>query len=289
MSKIDFYFLFQMSAPASQNIDNRSKRARIMVDNINNVFVEVIKKVPKLIEESIDCTDTFIPSDLNGFELSNFPDLEGVVDVELMDCIDATLALVKQYPDNKVGMLNMASNYRPGGGVLTGATAQEEEICLRLTLYMFLAGQPNIFKSSVKYKLPDVSVVHTPGVFEIRDKNYQTLKPDMKTPKFDILSSAAIRKPELHKDGKFNKSDMELMISKIEHLLKVALAKNNTVLCLSAWGCGAFGNHPKWVAKLFIHVLFEKKYVAKFKHIRFAIIGNNNFEPFKKEFTNYIH
>ncbi len=262
----------------------RARRAAIMYENMREVFPAVIKKLPKAIEESLDGTETYTLEStlLKDFDLSKFPDLDGKVDVVEQDCIDATLDLVSK--GLKPAMLNMASDVKPGGGVLTGASAQEEEICLRLTLYMFLAGQSGMFKSPVRYRLPEVSVVYTPKVFEVRDLKYQILKPDSSLPKFDILSSAAIRKPELHKDGKFNNEDMNLTLEKIELLLQVALLKGNDSTCLSAWGCGAFGNHPKWVAKLFIKILTEKGYLKKFKYTRFAIIGGDNYTPFKKEF-----
>ncbi|UNI17638.1 hypothetical protein JDV02_003966 [Purpureocillium takamizusanense] len=60
----------------------------------------------------------------------------------------------------RVAVLNMASPLRPGGGVLTGATSQEERLCARTTLY------PSLRESF--YRLPDVGGVYTPDVLVCR-------------------------------------------------------------------------------------------------------------------------
>ncbi|KAM7196268.1 tigr02452 family [Naviculisporaceae sp. PSN 640] len=50
----------------------------------------------------------------------------------------------------------MASPLRPGGGVLSGATSQEESLCRRTTLYPSLRDE--------FYRLPEVGGVYTPDV-----------------------------------------------------------------------------------------------------------------------------
>ncbi len=50
----------------------------------------------------------------------------------------------------------MASPLRPGGGVLSGATSQEESLCARTTLLPSLRDD--------FYRLPEVGAVYTPDV-----------------------------------------------------------------------------------------------------------------------------
>jgi len=51
------------------------------------------------------------------------------------DTYDAVQTIIKSTPDARVAALNMASELRPGGGVLNGAVAQEESLCMRSTLF----------------------------------------------------------------------------------------------------------------------------------------------------------
>lgn len=53
------------------------------------------------------------------------------------DTLDAAQALYLSHPTDHIAVLSMASPLRPGGGVLTGATSQEESLCMRSTLLPF--------------------------------------------------------------------------------------------------------------------------------------------------------
>jgi len=62
---------------------------------------------------------------------------------------------------------------------------------------------------------------------------------------------------------------------KIRTILNIALEHGHDSLVLSAFGCGAYGNPPEHMAKLF-HNIICKEYVGCFKHIVFAIIEDAN-------------
>ncbi|POR35900.1 Uncharacterized protein TPAR_03890, partial [Tolypocladium paradoxum] len=85
------------------------------------------------------------------------------ITLRVTDTLAAASRLSKSTPTStsrprpaRVAILNMASPLRPGGGVLTGATSQEEQLCTRTTRYASL-------RESF-YRLPDVGGVLTPDV-----------------------------------------------------------------------------------------------------------------------------
>ena len=191
----------------------------------------------------------------------------------------------------KVAVLNMASYSMPGGGVLKGSHAQEEEIFLRTDLWKSLYQFHDIGKQYGINKRNDGSyplnirygAIYTPRVTVFRygqDKNYEFLEEPFR---IDIVSVPALKNTE---EGKISELGNEIMTTKIKQMLDVALLNGNDAIVLSAFGCGAYHNDPTNVAKLFANVLAED-YGTFFKNIRFAILDNyktNNYKVFKTIF-----
>lgn len=188
-----------------------------------------------------------------------------------------------------VAILNMASPLRPGGGVINGAVAQEESLCIRTTLYPSLKEE--------WYRLPEVGVIWTPNVLVFRDEEGRDLSKGERW-YVDVVSAAALRFPDVVEDldsvaidaqeksneaisngedslskdtGNDNDSDgsssdsqelvprhrmryasakdRDLMVSKMTAVLKTPLAHGTTKVVLGAWGCGAYGNPVSEIAK----------------------------------------
>jgi hypothetical protein len=101
-----------------------------------------------------------------------------------------------------------------------------------------------------------------------------------------MLTAAALRHPSTLPEmcpghgARFDARDEETMVAKIELLLAAARRQGCTHLVVGAWGCGAYGNPPLAVAALFKRVLRARG--AAFVRIVFAIVGDGNFEPFRK-------
>ena len=172
-------------------------------------------------------------------------------------------------------VLNMASDWRPGGGVSNGKTAQEEELFRRSNAHQT---HPQHW-----YPLKENEVIYSPQVVVVkdsRDKKYEYI--DEIT--MSMIACAAVKKPKLV-NGEYNKNDYEIMYKKIESIFKIGILHNHDSLVLGALGCGAFYNPPDEVAKIFSILL--DKYGKYFKKIGFAILvvkskDNNNIDTFKK-------
>lgn len=94
----------------------------------------------------------------------------------------------------------------------------------------------------------------------------------------NVLVAAAIRNPKLSADGELQEEDEALMLQKIKMVLAVAKHHGVHSLILGAWGCGAFENPPRHIARLFLRVLDE--HGAHFKRVIFAVVRDGNVLPF---------
>lgn len=215
---------------------------------------------------------------------------------------EAAQRLVKKYPDKKVAVLNFASATTPGGGVVRGSRAQEESLCRCSTLYNVLNAQkfwnefytPNRRANNPLHK---DDCIYSPDivVFKTDDGNYN-LMPQRNWYKVDVVTCAA---PNLRSNpsNKFNVSDgksvditddelYDIHFQRAFHILTAMRANDVDIAVLGAFGCGAFKNDPRIVAKAYFDVIRE--YDKQFFAIEFAIYCNDyeteNYMAFCHEF-----
>lgn len=188
----------------------------------------------------------------------------------------------------RIGILDFASAKHPGGGVTTGARAQEESICRCTTLYPVLnseccADWYNFNNSHREHSkgyiyIPDVTVIKKDGDSD----NEEILSADERF-KVDVIVSAA---PNLAVFGSkmTNKVLLEIHKLKARQILSEAENHGVTSLVLGAFGCGVFRNDPEVVAKAYREVIPE--FAEAFDEIVFAIYcdykDTKNFDVFKK-------
>ncbi|KAF9700189.1 hypothetical protein EKO04_001860 [Ascochyta lentis] len=162
-----------------------------------------------------------------------------------------------------VCILNMASPLRPGGGVLAGATSQEEFLCARTTLL------PSLKESF--YRLPEYGGIFTSDVLVFRSPgslgdNAAELGAGERY-YVDVMSAGMLRFPDLEGEEdevkRLAKKDREIVERKMRAVLRIAEAKGVKRLVLGAWGCGAYGNPVADVASAWSHVLSGTPLVAK--------------------------
>lgn len=238
------------------------------------------------------------------FELETEPPVPGgtIFEVVNEDCIVVTRRLkIEGY---NVAVLNMASLKHPGGGVETGAGAQEEQLCRRsnlvLTLYQFskeksqLCKELNLPIRKEQYPMnPRYGGIYSPEVVFFREgeNNGYALSDTPFTA--SVISVAAISHPRLDEGGRMFAKEVQQTKDKIRTILRIGLEYGHDALVLGAWGCGAFANPPTQMARLFHEVFEEPEFKNQYRRVVFAILedrnsrrnsAEGNFIPFKKEF-----
>ena len=223
------------------------------------------------------------------------------------DCIDTAESL--KNAGYNVCLLNMANRQNPGGGVLGGAGAQEENIFRRsnlfLSLYQFVdySNQYGIVRNiENSYPLDRNSggiYSKKVTIFRGSEKNgYCFLQNPFE---IAVVSVPAINRPKLDLiKGKYyiTKNLIEPSKEKIRTILRICGEFNHDCLILGAFGCGAFRNPPNHMAKLFKEVFNEIEFENKFKIVVFAILDDHNawkehnpegnFQPFLREFNDTL-
>lgn len=210
-----------------------------------------------------------------------------------------TLEAAKAYAGTKVAVLNFASASHPGGGVTTGAGAQEESICRCSTLHPCLKApqmeklfyEPHWYQ---KNALHNDDCIYTPGVTVIKtDTSSPELLDESDWYNVDVITCAApnLRNFERKKDllvDKYGSGSItdeglkQLHIKRLRRILDIAILNKVESIILGAFGCGAFMNDPRIVAEATAEAL--KDYLHAFKNIEFAIFCRPGFEQNYKEF-----
>ena len=232
-------------------------------NNKNNKLAKVYQDTLEHIEKNnLYPTLDSILYDVN--DLPEFDKLEPndniILEVKNTDTLDMACLYIDLGLNPMV--LNMASDYKAGGGVRSGRTAQEECLFRRTNAS---ATHPNEF-----YPLKFNEVVYSPEVLILKNKNHQYLKH----PKpISLISVPALRKPQLIYK-KYGKMDYDIMTAKIESIFKIAILNKHDSLVLGALGCGVFKNPIHEVASIFRTMI--NYYGGYFKYIGFAVLTNND-------------
>lgn len=223
-----------------------------------------------------------------------------IVEVQNIDCLYAGAQLKERGYNPAV--LNMASRRNPGGGVVTGAGAQEETLFRRTNLFRSLyqfapfAGMYGIKTSHYQYPLDrNFGGVYTPEAIYFREseqKGYALLDNPVS---LSFITVAGMNRPDLTAEGMIADHHVEPIKNKIRTIFRIGLAHGHDSLVLGALGCGAFRNPPRHVARLFHEVMDELEFKNKYRRIVFAILDDHNahqshnpegnYKPFADEFA----
>lgn len=182
----------------------------------------------------------------------------------------------------KVVIHNFASAVNPGGGVVKGATAQEESICRISTAYPCLTTESNRrgfynLHRALQDRIYNDDIIYTPDVVVFKSDTSNPVKlPDNEVYKVNIITCAApnLNSRNMRNDTKYIRkvTDKELLaihVKRLRRILDVAIKNGNECIILGAFGCGAFMNNPEVVARAAREVVTEYRYA--FKNIEFAV------------------
>lgn len=181
----------------------------------------------------------------------------------------------------KCGVLNFANFFKPGGGVVEGAGAQEECLCRITTLYDAIFKMKNDFYEANKRRRQEAKDAPSTlswvdiGVFNriIYTQNVRQIKEDVTVgrlnqfvdgPTFDMVTAVM---PELRNttrsgESTLNASLKEMTLDEMKRhyrllwhrILKAFYDHKVDVIDLGAIGCGVFKNDPIEVAEAFYEV-----------------------------------
>ena len=214
------------------------------------------------------------------------------------DVLEATHELTKTV-GRLVAAINMANEVCPGGGYLTGCTAQEENMARRTDLHFYLDKKVVVHKKGRHAR-------YTPAMTELLSgmhgsvylsseplicikgrevwtagsvEGYAPLDASEIFP-FLELRTAAVDTDNFEDN---NQLIFENMTGRVRAQFNTLKQRQVRHVVLSAFGCGAFGNDANTVAAIYKAALIE--FAQDFDEVIFAIYyaghGENNFEVFR--------
>lgn len=199
---------------------------------------------------------------------------------------EAAKSLISE-EDPRCVVLNFASATRPGGGFLDGAMAQEEYLCRASTLYYSLSNITAFYTENIaeRSSLYTDHAIHSPEISVIRDEyGFLLAEPYI----VDVITSPAPNASAISEKSKERKLIASTLIRRMEQILSIAVTTYHRKIVLGAWGCGAFGNDPYFVAAGFKTLLSSKTFKGAFDKIIFAILDKTPdrkiITPFEKAF-----
>lgn len=189
------------------------------------------------------------------------------------------------YKNQKVAVHNFASASNPGGGVISGAGAQEECLCRCSSLY-FCLNTDAMWKGfyyphrNAHNPIHNDDIIYTPAVTVFKT---DTALPRLMTENdwFDVdVITCAAPNLRLRPTNRYNPADGDavrvrdkdlllLYEKKLRRMLDVAVMEGAETIILGAFGCGAFCNNPEVVALANKNVI--KDYLHAFKNIEYAV------------------
>ena len=212
-----------------------------------------------------------------------------------------TFEAAQAYQNQRVCVLNFASATHIGGGVKTGAKAQEECLCRCSTLYFaigeekiaekFHARHRRLIRAGKMNATYNDDCIFSPDIVVIKSDTVSPERlPENERYKVDVITCAAPNLNPFFRKSLIEKSNLrKLHKTRAKRILDIAKSEKEDVLILGAFGCGAFKNPPKLVSEVWAEVL--KNYLYDFRMVEFAVYcqpdrPSSNFGAFRNTMEN---
>ncbi len=198
--------------------------------------------------------------------------------------------LVVKEGTEHIVVLNFASALKPGGGFLSGARAQEEDLARCSALHPCLIEQnvPGGFYAqhrAARTHLYSDAAIYSPAVpfFRVRSKS----RLDHVYPA-GVLTMAAPHMRKLEKKRDDAAAVVESTFRKrVGAMFAVAQSNAHRTLVLGAWGCGVFGCDPDMVASSFRRWL-DGCFAGAFDRVVFPIYDPRPHQPLRHTFESHL-
>lgn len=177
--------------------------------------------------------------------------------------------------DNPLTLV-FGSAKNPGGGVLRGSKAQEEDIALSSTWY-FNVKDNTEFYGIIHHDLTySDKMLYAPEAYVLNNELGYLITPK----KVSFIGGAAPNINGMKSNGQIinEKSVYNILRNRIRGLLSFAELNNHKTLIVGAWGCGVFGLDPEKVAEMFKECINSQLYSGR---IVFSILDIKQHDLFK--------
>jgi uncharacterized protein (TIGR02452 family) len=241
------------------------------------------------LDAAVRATVTYEPSELESL-LRDLPMTPGaplpVIELTAETTVEAGRRLVQREQVTQVVALNFASAKNPGGGFLSGARAQEEELARCSGLYACLRAQrlyydrnraePSLFYTD--------HMIYSPSVPFFRDETLRLVEQPF--PLSIITAPAPNAGVALSRDPDLGDALAAVLAARARKVLAVAAKHRHRCVILGAWGCGVFRNEPAVVARAFAEPLRDGSFSGAFDRVVFAVYdpGGRTLSAFEHQF-----
>ena len=262
-------------------MDDRTNRILVFRDTMDWIGQE--PALSDAVNASRAGTKVFMEGDTPS--LPEPPGLAGEIRVTPSASFAAALRLRKEFPDARIAVHNFASATNPGGGVESGASAQEECLCRCSTLfpvlktdtlytqyYAFHRARRDTRYTDACIWSPDIIICKTDTASPERMAKDDWCTVDVLTCAAPNLRPKPYNRMNPGQGEAIRVTDAELLKlhkHRARHMLSIAAAQGDEVLVLGAFGCGAFRNDPKVVARAYKEILPE--FAGCFTCIEFGV------------------